>query len=92
VRLLVSVLRSCWPERWRCEASVVGLLQCVSWLDPVGRHSYRSAAHKELQRFLSPREDPVGAAVRGLQSPACCVLTEKDVCAVTKALVHGCGW
>jgi hypothetical protein len=73
-------LRSC--RRWRCdclcrccdpvcrraegEASVVGLLQCVGWLDPVGRHSDMSAAHKELHRFLSPREDLVVAAVKGL--------------------------
>jgi hypothetical protein len=71
---------------------VAELLQCVGWLDPVGGYSDRSAAHKELQRFLSPREDLVGTAVRGLQSPVCCVLAEKDVCAVTEVLVHECAW
>jgi hypothetical protein len=53
----------------------VGLVQHVGWFDPVGRHVDRLAAHKELQHFLSPRENLVGAAVRGLQSPAFCVLT-----------------
>jgi hypothetical protein len=42
----------------------------------------RLAAHKELQSFLFPRQDLVGAAVRGLQSSACCVLAEKDMCNV----------
>jgi hypothetical protein len=71
---------------------VVGLVQHVSWFDPIGRHSDRLTAHKELQRFLSPREDLVGAAVRGLQSPACCVLAEKDMCTVLEVLVYECGW
>jgi hypothetical protein len=52
----------------------------LGWLDSVGRHRDRLAAHKELQRFLSPREYLVGTAVRGLRSPACCILTEKDMC------------
>jgi hypothetical protein len=46
-------------------APTVSLVQHVMWLDPVGRHGDRLAAHKELQCFLSPREDLVGAAVRG---------------------------
>jgi hypothetical protein len=71
---------------------VAGLVQHVSWLHPIGRYCDRLAAHKELQRFLSPREDLVGAGVRGLQSPACCVLAEEDVPAVTEVLVHECGW
>jgi hypothetical protein len=71
---------------------VAGLVQHVTWLDPIGRYGDRLAAHKELQRFLSPREDLVGVGVRGLQSPACCVLAEKDVCAVTEVLVNECGW
>jgi hypothetical protein len=32
------------------------------------------------------------AAVRGLQSPACWVLTETDMRAVMEVLVHECGW
>jgi hypothetical protein len=85
-------LRYCM--RWRCgcwcrccspvgrraegEASVVGLLQCVGWLDPVGRHSDRCVAHKELQRFLSPREDLVGAAVRGRRKTS--VQSRRSLC------------
>jgi hypothetical protein len=78
VWLLVSVLVSCWPESWEwgCRGRAS---QHVSWLDPIGRYGDRLAAHKELQRFLSPREDLVGAGVRGLQSPACCILAEEDV-------------
>jgi hypothetical protein len=34
-----------------------------SWLDPIGRYGDRLAAHKELQRFLLPRENLVGAGV-----------------------------
>jgi hypothetical protein len=64
----------------------------TGWLDPVGRHGDGLTAHKELQCFPSPRMDLVGAAVRGLQSPACCVLTEKDMRAVMEVLVHECGW
>jgi hypothetical protein len=71
--------------------SKVGLVQHVGWLDPVGRHGDILAAHKELKCFLSPREDLVAAAVKGLQSPACCVLTEKDMPAVMQVLVHECG-
>jgi hypothetical protein len=40
---------------------------------------------------FSFREDMIGEAVRGLQSSACCVLTEKDKRAVTEVLVHECG-
>jgi hypothetical protein len=69
---------------------VIGLVQHVGWLDPIGRHGDRLAAHEELQRFLSPREDPVGAAVRGLQSPECCVLAEKDMLAIKEVCVHEC--
>jgi hypothetical protein len=71
---------------------VVGFVQHVSWFDPIGRHSDRLAAHKELQRFLSPREELVGAAQRVLQSPACCVLAEKDMWIVLEVLVYECGW
>jgi hypothetical protein len=60
----------------------VGLVKYVGWRDPFGRNSYRLAAYEKLQRFFSLREDLVGAAVRGLQSPACCVLMEKDMHAV----------
>jgi hypothetical protein len=42
--------------------------------------------------FLCPREDLAGAAVRGLQSLACHVLAEKDMCAVMEVLVCECGW
>jgi hypothetical protein len=45
-----------------------------------------------FHRLLSPREDVVGAAVRGLQSPANCVLAEEDVRAIVEVLVHECGW
>jgi hypothetical protein len=72
-------------------APTVGLVQHVGWLDPVGRHSDGLAAHKELQCFLSPPEDLVEAAVRGLQSPACCVLMEKDMRAVMEVVVHKSG-
>jgi hypothetical protein len=95
--------RRCRCGRWCCSwgsvgrrvqsgASVVGLVQHVGGLDPIGRHGDRLAAHKELQRFLSPREDPAGAAVRGLKSPACCVLAEKDMRAIMEVLVHEYGW
>jgi hypothetical protein len=67
---------------------VAGLVQQVSWLHPIGRYGDWFAAHKELQRFLSPRENLVRAGVRGFQSPACCVLAEEDVRAVTEVLVH----
>jgi hypothetical protein len=87
-----------WCYAWGCAsrgvengAPTVGLVQHVGWLDPVGRHGDRLAVHKELQCFLSPREDLVGAAVRGLQSLACCALTEKDMRAVMEVLVHECG-
>jgi hypothetical protein len=46
---------------WRCVGRGVksgdpgvGLVHHVGWLDPVGRHGDGPAAHKELQRFLSP--------------------------------------
>jgi hypothetical protein len=68
--------------------ATVGLLQHVGWLDPVGRNGDGLAAHMELQCFLCPREDLVRAAVRGLPSPTCCALTEKDVHAVMEVLVH----
>jgi hypothetical protein len=45
-----------------------------------------------LQRFLFLRQDLTGAAVRGPLSPACCVLTEEDVCAIMEILVHRCTW
>jgi hypothetical protein len=38
--------------------------------------------------FLFQREDLVRAAVRWLQSPACCILTKKDVHAFVEVLVH----
>jgi hypothetical protein len=69
----------------------VGLVQHIGWLDPVGRHGDGLSAHKELQWFLSPREDVVEVAVRGLQSPACCVLMVKDLRAVMEVLVHESG-
>jgi hypothetical protein len=52
----------------------------------MGRYGDRLAAHKELQRLLSPQENLVGAAVRGHQSPAYGVLEEKDVRAVKEVL------
>jgi hypothetical protein len=67
------------------------LPQSVSFNTQAGRQGDGLAAHKELQCFLSPREGLVGATVRGLQSPACCVLTEKDMRAVMEVLVHECG-
>jgi hypothetical protein len=88
-----------WCYGWGCAgrgvesgAPAVGLVQHVGWLDPVGRYGDGLAAHKELQCFLSPRKDLVGAAVRGLQSPACCVLKEKDMPSVVEVLVLECGW
>jgi hypothetical protein len=72
-------------------APTVGLVQHVGWLDPVGRHGDRLSAHKGLLCFLFPREDLVWAAVRGLQSSACCVLSEKDMHAVMEVLVQECG-
>jgi hypothetical protein len=48
--------------------------------DPVGRHGDGLDANKELHCFLSPREDLVGAEVKGIQSPPCCVLTERHAC------------
>jgi hypothetical protein len=87
-----------WCYGWGCDgqgvengAPTVGLVQHVGWFDPVGRHGDGLAAHKKLQCFLSPREHAVRAAVRGLQSPACCVLTEKDMHAVMEVLVHESG-
>jgi hypothetical protein len=68
----------------------VGLVQHVGWFDSVGRHDDGLAAHKELQCFLSSREALVGAAVRGLQNPARCVLKEKDVRAVKEVFMHEC--
>jgi hypothetical protein len=44
-------------------AAVAELVQHVSWLDLIGRYGDRLAAHKELQRFLSPLEDLVGRSL-----------------------------
>jgi hypothetical protein len=76
-------------RRWWCGSGCTGrgvevgaptddLVQHVDWLDPVGRHGEGLAAHKDLQRFLSPRGDLVGAAVSRLQGPACCVLSDRE--------------
>jgi hypothetical protein len=46
-------------------APTVGLVQHIGWHDPVGRHGDGISERKELQCFLSPREDLVGAVVRG---------------------------
>jgi hypothetical protein len=79
-------------EELKVVLPAVGLLQHVGLLDPVDRHSDALASHKELQCIPSTREDLVGAAVRGLQSPECCVLTEKYMRLVMEVLVHECGW
>jgi hypothetical protein len=67
----------------------------TSWLELIWSgeclRSWPVATHKEF-RLLSPQEDLVGAAVRGLQSPAKCVLAEKDVRAIVEVLVYECGW
>jgi hypothetical protein len=70
---------------------VVGIVQHVGWLDPICRHSDRLAANKELQSFLSPREDLIRATIRGLQSPAYCVLAEKYMLAIIEIRVHESG-
>jgi hypothetical protein len=53
--------------------------QSVGGIDPVCWHSDRPPAHKKLQSLHSPWQDPVGAAVGGFQSLACCVLAEEEV-------------
>jgi hypothetical protein len=88
--VMVSVVVS-FGRRVRRGAAVAGLVQHISWFDPIGRYGDRLAAQKELQRFLPPRENLVGAAIRGLQSSACSVLAEEEMPAVTEVLVHECG-
>jgi hypothetical protein len=83
--------RAGWAAVGRC-VPAVGLVQYVGRLNPVGRHGDGIAAHKEFHRLLSPREDLVGAALRGLQSPAKCVLAEEDVRATVEVLVHEHFW
>jgi hypothetical protein len=75
-----------WCYGWGCAGRgvesgtpAVRLIQHIGWLDPVGRHGDGLAAHKELQHFLSEREDLVRATVRGLHSTACCVMKKTYV-------------
>jgi hypothetical protein len=44
----------------------VGLVQYVGRLNLVGRQGYRFVACKELQSLLSPRENLLRVALRGL--------------------------
>jgi hypothetical protein len=69
-------------------AHAVGLVKHVGWLGPVGKHCDGLATTKELQCFQSQRQNLVGAVVRGLQSPACSVPTEKYMRAVMEVLLQ----
>jgi hypothetical protein len=71
-------------------APAVSPVEHVGQRDPVGWYGDGPAAHQELQCFLSPWQDLVGAALGGLQSPARCFLAKEDVYALLEAAVHEC--
>jgi hypothetical protein len=73
-RVWSSCGRQCWRSGWCCRCGwcgcwlgggrpVVGLVEGVGWLNPVGRHDNRPATHEDLKSLLLPWEDLVRAAV-----------------------------